>query len=248
MFDVPIQAASGGRLISRETVKAKRRDVRLDDRSVLPWGPLEKGCHPGSTIRWCGSERGSPRRPNRSFDALVELAGSQGSGRGGRRVRREALIRCDLAALRRGSVEHDEVCEVAGVGPVSVPQAVELLGEAAWKLLITKGVDVLHVTTLSRTASAAMLAALAWRRRACSVEGCGRTLVEIDHRIPFAATRRTTLSELDPLCDHHHDLKTHMGWELVAGADSRPFVPPDDPRHPSQARATAGADPPPAVR
>jgi GTP-binding protein LepA len=27
MFDVPIQAAIGGRIISRETVKAKRKDV-----------------------------------------------------------------------------------------------------------------------------------------------------------------------------------------------------------------------------
>ena len=27
MFDVPIQAAVGGRIISRETVKAKRKDV-----------------------------------------------------------------------------------------------------------------------------------------------------------------------------------------------------------------------------
>ncbi|MDP1803914.1 MAG: DUF222 domain-containing protein [Acidimicrobiales bacterium] len=175
----------------------------------------------------------------RAFDALVEgLTRPASGGRGGRRVRREGLIRCDLAALQRGSVVDGELCEVAGVGPVSVPQAVDLLGEATWRLLITSGVDVLNVTTLSRKASAAMLAALAWRQPTCAVAGCGRTLVEIDHRLGWAATGRTRLDELDPLCDHHHDLKTCQRWALVAGTGPRAFVAPDDPRHPDHTRHT----------
>ncbi len=187
----------------------------------------------------------------RSFDALVSALERPGSGgKGGRRMRREGLIRCDLAALQRGAVEGDEVCEVAGVGSVSVPQAIELLGEATWRLLLTRGVDVCNVTTLSRKASAAMLAALAWRQPTCTAEGCGRTLVEIDHRLPWATTRHTTLSELDPLCDHHHDLKTRQHWALVAGSGPRPFVAPDDPHHPDRMErdptASVGADPPAA--
>ncbi len=183
----------------------------------------------------------------RAFDALVRVSERAATGDGGspgRRPRREALVRCDLAALQRGAVEGDEWCEVAGVGPIPVDQAVELLGEATWRLLITRGVDVLNVTTLSRKASAAMLASLAWRSPGCSVQGCGRTITQIDHRVPYAESRHTTLSELDPLCGHHHDLKTYDGWELVSGTGTRPFVPPDDPRHPRRLGSPTSGDPP----
>ena len=125
----------------------------------------------------------------RAFDALVAVAGRSGGEAVGRRPRRQALVRCDLESLQRGAVEGDEVCEVAGVGPVPVSAAVELLGEATWKLLVTRGIEVLNVTTLSRKATAAMLAALAWRSPACTVEGCGRTITQIDHRVPYAETR-----------------------------------------------------------
>lgn len=163
----------------------------------------------------------------RAFDALVQVAENHADTAAARgRRRHRALVRCDLAALQRGSVEDDEVCEIAGVGPIPVHLAVELLGDATWKLLITRGVDVLNVTTLSRRASAAMLAALAWSAPACSVEGCSRTITQIDHRIPWAETRHTTLAELDPLCPHHHHLKTREGWQLADGTGTRPFIPP----------------------
>lgn len=178
---------------------------------------------------FAANRRAGAREPAEAyaFDALVRLAErtEPASSSGGSR-RYLGLIRCDLAALRRGRVADGELCEVTGLGPVSVPQAVELLGEAAWKLVVTRGVDVAHVTTLSRRASAAMVAALAWRSPVCSVEGCGRTIVQIDHQVPFAESRHTTLRELDPLCKPHHDLKTYEGWELAAGRGIRPFRAP----------------------
>ena len=124
-----------------------------------------------------------------------------------------------------------------------VRTAVDLLGDATWKLIVTKGIDVANVTTLSRKATAAMLAALQWRSPVCTVEGCGRTITQIDHRVPWAETRHTTLSELDPLCHHDHALKTHHGWELIPGTGTRPMVPPDDPRHPRH-RPSPPGDPP----
>ncbi len=185
----------------------------------------------------------------RAFDALVRLGGRSTEPAPGptRRRRHQALIRCDLEALRRGAVEGDEVCEVAGVGPIPVDHATDLLGEAACKLLVTRGVDVLNVTTLSRKATAAMLAALAWRGPTCTVQGCGRTITEIDHQVPYAESGHTTLDELDHLCNPHHDLKTYEGWELVTGSGVRPFVGPDDPRHPRRQPDSASADPPPAA-
>jgi hypothetical protein len=50
-----------------------------------------------------------------------------------------ALLRVDLEALRRAAVEGDELCEIAGIGPVPVSVARELLGDAVLKLVITRG-------------------------------------------------------------------------------------------------------------
>jgi hypothetical protein len=144
-----------------------------------------------------------------------------------------ALLRVDVAALRRGAVAGGELCEVAGVGPVPVSVARGLLGDAILKLVVTDGVDVLNVTHLGRGPTAAQRAALLWTNPTCSVQGCTRSRVENDHREPWAHTRHTRLDELDPLCSFHHDLKTRLGWALITGKGKRAFVAPDDPRHPA---------------
>jgi hypothetical protein len=148
--------------------------------------------------------------------------------------RYRALLRVDVEALRRGRVDGDELCEIRGVGPIPVPVAEGLLGQAILHLVITRGSDVVNVTHLGRGPTAAQRIALAWAQPSCTVEGCWRTRTENDHREPWAQTRHTRLDELDPLCPFHHDLKTRHGWALVAGSGKRAFVPPDDPRHPSQ--------------
>jgi hypothetical protein len=48
---------------------------------------------------------------------------------------------------------------------------------------------------------------------------------------PWATSKHTRLDELDPL-PHHHKLKTNQNWSLVAGTGRRPFVGPNDARHP----------------
>jgi hypothetical protein len=147
-----------------------------------------------------------------------------------------ALIRIDAEALRRGRVDGDELCEIAGIGPVPVSVARNLLGEAIVKLVITNGVDVANVTHLGRGPTVAQKIALMWANPTCIVEGCHRRRIEYDHRLDWKDTRHTRLDELDPLCDHHHDLKTRLGWALVPGKGKRPFVSPDDPRHPRHPR------------
>ncbi len=153
-----------------------------------------------------------------------------------------ALLRIDLDALTRGAAEGDETCEITGIGPIPVRVARELLGESIIKLVVTRGVDVANVTHLGRGPTAAQRIALLWQSPACSVEGCARTRVEIDHREPWAATHRTRLDRLDPLCAHHHDQKHRRGWALTPGTGRRPFVAPHDPRHPCN---TDRADAPP---
>jgi hypothetical protein len=177
-----------------------------------------------------------------AFDALIEL-GERASGAGssdgeGSRAKKPSprfygLIRVDLEALVRGSVDGCEICEIAGLGPVPVATARELLGEAILKLVITKGVDVINVTHLGRSPTVAQRVALWWQSPVCTAAGCTRSRrLENDHQIGWAETHRTVLGELDPLCTHEHRLKTLYGWALVAGTGKRPFVPPDDPRHP----------------
>jgi hypothetical protein len=121
-----------------------------------------------------------------------------------------------------------------------------LLGESVLKLVITRGVDVVNVTHLGRAPTVAQRMALLWSSPGCCVTACARRAgIEHDHTEDWAATRHTVLGELRRLCDHHHDLKTHQGWAFIARADgSIDCVAPEDPRHPKQASARAGPDPP----
>jgi hypothetical protein len=158
-----------------------------------------------------------------------------------------ALLRVDVEALRRGRADGEELCEIAGVGPVPVAVARDLLGQAIVKLVITNGVDVANVTHLGRGPTTAQKVALMWTNPACVVEGCRRRRIEYDHQTPWAETRHTRLHELDPLCEYHHDLKTRLGWALASGKGKRPLVPPDHPQHPRHHRARTGPPAPGAA-
>ena len=196
-----------------------------------------------------------------AFDALTEMARRSAGLRhadpptGGEAPTRRlaapqhlALLRLDVAALWRGYVEGDELCEITGLGPIPVESARRLLGDAVLRLIITKGVDVANVTSLTRGPTQAMQYARLWTSPMCTVEGCTRTRVEHDHRwgAEYKDTRHTRLDELDPCCHAHHDLHTRLGWALVPGTGKRPMVPPDDPRHPAHG-PPGGAGPPRAA-
>jgi hypothetical protein len=183
------------------------------------------------------SEDRKESRDAYAFDAFIELAERAASPNTAETKapapRFMGLIRADIEALRRGRVEGDEVCEIAGLGPIPVTVARELLGDAVLKLVITKGVDVANVTHLGRSPTVAQQVALWWQAPMCTAEGCTRTWrLENDHELGWKETERTRVDEVDPLCTHDHALKTNHGWSLVNGTGKRPFVPPDDPRHP----------------
>jgi hypothetical protein len=101
-------------------------------------------------------------------------------------------------------------------------------------VIITRGDDVVNVTTLRHDPKQATKYAMLWSNPYCVVEGCGNTIRQYDHRtgVEYADTRHTTLSELDNPCSYHHMLHTRHRWALVPGTGTRPMVPPDDPRHP----------------
>lgn len=195
-----------------------------------------------------------------AFDALAEMAArshrlrsgagqSQGDAPPAREnLRHLGLIRVDLAALRRGGVGDGELCEIAGIGPVSASAARELLGESVLKLVITRGVDVLHVTHLGRGPTVAQEVALLWANPVCCVQGCNRMRrLEWDHRQPWSEVRATALANLDGPCEYHHARKTRDGWELVQGTGRRPMVAPSDPRHPRRSTRERAPNAPPAA-
>ena len=172
-----------------------------------------------------------------AFDALIEMARRASEPTAEKTGKTPpqflALLRVDHASLERGTVEGDEICEIAGLGPIPATVARDLVGDAVLKLVITKGVDVANVTHLGRSPTVAQQVALWWQAPMCTAKGCTRSRrLENDHELGWAETHRTRVDELDPLCEHDHALKTNHGWALVAGAGKRPLVPPDDPRHP----------------
>ncbi len=201
-----------------------------------------------------------------AFDGLVELArrsrtggsgtasgdGADGDDRAPRPKTAVSVI-VDLPALRRGSLEPGERCEIPGVGPVPVAWAVEQLGEATLRLFLRHGGDLKAMATTSRTPTEHMKVCLEVLHDGCVV--CGnRHHLEIHHTTSptgWADTRRTRLDELAPLCGHHHDLVTTAGWTLRPG--DRAFTwtlhPPDPPpgrgRSRDEGRRRGGAAPVP---
>ena len=167
-------------------------------------------------------------------DALAELAGGSGGGPAAR-SRAKIIVRVDLGALLRGRAAQGEVCELAGFGPVAVSAVRDLVdtGDPFLAAVVTRGEQVVGVAHLGRRPTAAQQTVLEWLYPTCAVEGCpAGTWLENDHRVDWAASHLTVLDLLDRLCRHHHDLKSLEGWALVPGRGKRPFVAPDDPRHP----------------
>jgi hypothetical protein len=180
-------------------------------------------------------------------DGLVALATSRGDappargGRGRRRLgeRRELIGLVNLESLRRGDVGAGETCEIAGVGPVPVDVARDLFGDALLRIVVRDGVDIRTVVHAGRVANALQeTAALVRDRGHCIRPSCDLPAREIDHRLDYAATRRTTLDDLGSVCGHDHDNKTRDGhtwrrlpdgtveWVLPDGTVERGRPPP----------------------
>ena len=180
------------------------------------------------------------REPSEAYaaDALAQLC--RGDAGAPSRSRAKVMVRVDPPALLRGYPLAGELCEICGYGPVAVSAVRDLLdtGDAFLAAVVTNGEQVVGVAHLRRRPNAAQRTALEFLYPSCAVEGCSAsTWLENDHRLDWATSQLTVFDLLDRLCSHHHDRKTLDGWSLVDGRGKRPFVPPDDPRHPRHAGA-----------
>jgi hypothetical protein len=201
------KAAGGG----SEPLEAYRLDALIEQLS--------------SSDRSAGSDDDSRGRGDDSRGP----ADSRGPSKG---ARGQAIVVIDAAALRRGTTEGDETCEIEGIGPVSVEAAAELLSETSLRYIIREGFDIKTVTTLTRDVAAAVEAALIVRDRTCARPGCGRRLgLERDHRdVDFGDDGPTELDNLVRLCPQCHDLKTCGGWRLEGAPGAWKWIAPAHPK------------------
>jgi hypothetical protein len=117
-----------------------------------------------------------------------------GAGRANARL----IMRVDAAALRRGHTVAGELCEIDGLGPVSVADLRQYLPDAAIDVVITNGRDVFNVTGLGRHTTARQQVVMDLLNIGCSRLGCGATEhLQVDHRIEWSKIKVTELINLD---------------------------------------------------
>ncbi len=124
------------------------------------------------------------------------------------------------------------MCEIEGIGPVSVLAATELLSEGGLRYLVKEGFDIKTVTKASRDIARSVDMALIVRDRTCARPGCGKRLgLEIDHRkVDYRADGPTELDNLVRLCPDCHALKTFGGWRLQGKPGRWKWIAPAHPK------------------
>jgi hypothetical protein len=157
--------------------------------------------------------------------------GGSGPVAGPRPAAPRTLIIVNAESLRRGSTEGDELCEIEGIGPVSVAAATELLSEGGFQYLVKEGFDIKTVTKSTRVVANCIDMALIVRDRVCARPGCGNSLgLERDHRrLDYAKDGPTELDNLVRLCPSCHRLKTDGGWRLEGRPGAWEWVAPAKP-------------------
>ncbi|MDE3086391.1 MAG: DUF222 domain-containing protein [Acidobacteriota bacterium] len=131
----------------------------------------------------------------------------------------QLTVSVDATALERGHVGPGEVCEIPGVGPVSVEKVRRLLPFADVWTVVRDSVDVLSVCHVGRLVTTHQQKALEQRDRRCVVPGCTVGHGLENHHWPedFARSGRTSLAELARVCPRHHDMISYRGWRLDGG-------------------------------
>jgi len=197
----------------------------------IAWARVAPGLEREAKARWkaAGSAAGESLAAHR-MDALIDILAGAGAGGGSGGV--ETLVIIDAAALRRGTTEGDELCEIEGIGPVSVLAATELLTEGGLRYLVKEGFDIKTVTKATRDIARSIDMALIVRDRTCARPGCGKRLgLQIDHRdVDFSADGPTELDNLVRLCPDCHALKTFGGWRLEGEPGNWKWIAPANPK------------------
>ena len=165
-------------------------------------------------------------------DGLIAMAqasrGEPEITKGLARSKGELVLLVNLESLQRGSLAEGEICEIPGIGPVSLSVAQDVLGSWALKLAITNGVAVQTVVHGGRSPNAVQRTAILVRDKGrCVRPSCFRAADEIDHIAEWSKTHETTLDQLAGLCRHDHKLKTDQGHSYRQGPRGWQWHRPD---------------------
>jgi 5-methylcytosine-specific restriction endonuclease McrA len=141
-------------------------------------------------------------------------------------------LRLDLAALERGHLQKGEICEVPGIGPVSLEAARHLLADSRQVIIGFEGEDIRTVKGNGHTIPDRLRRAVYERcDYRCVVPGCNtfHDRLEIDHTTGVKQGGPTTLYNLALLCHYHHRLKTFHGYRLQHYRYRWIWLGPNDP-------------------
>lgn len=160
----------------------------------------------------------------RMADALIEIVDSSdpaGSKRArGPRTKVQLLV--TKAAVERGYLQPGEKCETADGKPVPLRAVDVALLDPDTEVQEAEfdETDVRAIRTYKRYRPARLQDGIDARGRVCSVPGCGRTRgLQADHRNEMQDGGATCATNLDWLCQYHHDLKTRGLYQLVRDQD-----------------------------
>jgi hypothetical protein len=161
----------------------------------------------------------------RRADALVDVCRAvldTGVGPDGRTVPQRQHRRPHLSVTVAADVlfgVRDGSAELAGYGPVPGIVARHLAAESEWTTVaVSEGVGGPMERSKSYRPSPSLVGAVVDRDVTCTFPGCRipAPRCDIDHIEPFRKDRpaedQTRLDNLQPLCRHHHRLKTHGRW------------------------------------
>jgi hypothetical protein len=204
----------------------------------VAWARVSPRLEAETKARWkaVGNTGGPESLAAHRVDAFIDLLAQEDATSPAPR----AIVIVEAEALRRGTTEAGERCEIEGIGPVSVDAATELIGESALHYVIREGFDIKTVTKSTRDAGIALEVALLVRDRTCATPHCAKHLgLETDHReIDFGDDGPTELDNLVRLCPEHHLMKTYGGWRLEGSPGHWKWIAP---AHPKSARYMAKA-------
>ena len=195
----------------------------------VAWARIAPELEAETERRWKAAGAGSGEsRDALRLDALLHLLGTGGTDRA---ARPQVLVIVDAEALRRGTTSTGEICEIDGIGPISVEAARELLGEASVRFLVKEGEDIRTVTSSTRDLAIKTALALVVRDRCCVRPGCGKVLgLQDDHCfVDFSQDGPTAYENLARLCAGCHHLKTNGGWKLEGGPGHWKWIAPEHP-------------------
>ena len=119
----------------------------------------------------------------------------------------------------------DEPGEFAGYGPIPAPMARQIAADpdGTWRRLLTDPVSgtLLDYGRRSYRPPAALACFVRARDGECRYPGCRRPAVacELDHVQAWQHGGSTSEDNLCALCERHHDLKEHLGWQVVLHPD-----------------------------